>query len=356
MHYRVARSIEAFDRASWDAVAGKHLAMSYRWQRMMEASRRRYQPHYGLVTDQEGPLAIAVANAAEPFGFSGWRETLRRRTTLVLRGPFSPVDCGLLMRPGADPAATLPRLEAMLRRLCWQAKRPLLGVSGVSPADLPHWQVLGFAAADQPPNTVLDLPPTYDQYVSDLPKKGRSELGRMRRRIESQDVSFWVGPLAGESERLYGLLCEVFSYHGTPADEMEFSAELFTAMERELGDQVVLFKSLVRGELAGYLLCLTSEKTLWWLIAGLRYELARPSYAYFLLIDEMVRWAIEQGFERIHGGLTNERQKQRHGFQLQPRWFCYRCVSRPLNSLFARLLPALRRLTGRLDDGEAKQA
>jgi hypothetical protein len=68
-----------------------------------------------------------------------------------------------------------------------------------------------------------------------------------------------------------------------------------------------------------------------WPAAGLHYELARPSCLYFVMLDHLIRWGIDQGTRRVYGGMTNEEQKARHGFQPRARWFCVRAYPGPLN-------------------------
>jgi len=49
------------------------------------------------------------------------------------------------------------------------------------------------------------------------------------------------------------------------------------------------------------------------------------------MLDELIRWGIERGVRRIYGGMTNEQQKARHGFQARERWFCVRAHPGLLN-------------------------
>ncbi len=319
----IAQAIHELDESQWDRVAGDCLVMSHRWQRVLEAGWRPHRPAYVLLRDDHGPLAIASTNLSQSFGRQGWLGRLLQRLTLTVSAPLSTAHCGVATRPDASLATVLPHLKRTLSRLCRREKRLLLGVSNVSTTDLPTWRAHRFLASARPGVSVLRLPSDYDRYFAGLSRKGRQELRRARRRGAKFHVSFEHGPLTKQDERWYPLLREVFVRHGTLADEMPFTAEFLAILARELPGQVVAFRGFVDGKAAGLLLGLVGRRTLWVPLAGLRYELARPSYLYFVLTDEMVSWSIQHGLKRIYGGIGNARQKKRHGFHIRKRWFCY---------------------------------
>jgi predicted N-acyltransferase len=249
-----------------------------------------------------------------------------------------------MARPGTTLAAVLPQLEPALRELGRREKRPLLGISNVATPDLPLWQARHFFASAQSPNTALDLPPTYEHYLETLSTQNRTKIRRTRRRARRFDVRFEHGAPAGESEQLYSMIRQVSTHNKIPDGAVPYTRALLAAMEREMAGEVMVFRGFVEGTFAGHLLCLVSGRTLWWLATGLHYELAHPSYLYFLLMDEMIRWGIEHDIQRVYGGMTSEREKQMHGFHLCGRWFCYRANSHLFNNALPLALPLVRRL------------
>jgi predicted N-acyltransferase len=347
MDYRIARSIHEFDETLWDTVAGKDAMMTHRWQRIMEACYLRYEPRYLLLQDDRGLLAAVIVTVNHNFGRTGWRESLLRRITMTVRPPFLAARCGIALRPDTTLAEAVPHLERALRRLLRQEKRLILAINNVATSDLPAWRAHHFFLQRQARVADLALPSTYDQYLAALPKKSRAELRRMRRRSETCAVTFEHGPLAGDGEQLYPLIYAVFNRHGLAGDKFPLDVTAFAVLEREMPGKVIVFKGFVAGELAGVCVCINDENTLWWWLAGLDYELARPSYVYFLLIDEMIRWGIEQGLQCINGGLANEREKQKQGFTLRPIWICYRFGSPALNAILGVVQPLAQRLIGR---------
>jgi predicted N-acyltransferase len=330
MHFKVVNSIHDFDAERWDALAGTEPTMTHRWHQVMEASRVAYQPRYLLAEDRKGPLAAIVAEKSPSFGGSGWRELLLRRLTLIVSAPYSSRHAGIAMRPGA-PSEYVGRL---LQHLAWHERRPLLGVANVDSADLAVWKQWDFHPRRQPPRMVLELEsPSYEQYLERLSKRARQELRRARRRAAEADVVVRQISLDGCAAELYPLLAEVAHRHGS----VVFSPELFPALARELNDCAVVLAASAKGRGAGFFLCLREGTSLLAIMAGLRYALAYPSSAYFVLLDELVRWSLEHGINRIHAGLSNEVQKQRHGFSPRARWMCVRAYPHPLNSLLARV-------------------
>ncbi len=342
--YQIAESIHELDEKAWDALAGDEVVMSHRWQRVMEAGWQGYRARYALLRDRRGPLAAVVASLAQPFGCHNWVDRLLQRLTVALSAPFTSASCGISLRSGLALADVLPDLDRALGELARREKRLFVQIENVFATDLPAWQAQRFDCTSQAAVSVLDLPSGYEQYLQTLSAKNRSELRRMRRRADSLDVRFEHAPLAGEGEQVYQLLCEVFARHGTSLADMPFGVAWFDLMEREMPGEMMLFKGYVGSELAGVSPCILGQKKLWWPMVGLHYDLARPSYMYFLLMDEMIHWSIERGLQRIYGGLTSEREKSKHGFRLQARWSCHRAHPLALNRALRRLSPALRRL------------
>jgi predicted N-acyltransferase len=343
MRFKIVDSIHDLDAERWDALAGTELTMTHRWHRVMEASRVAYQPRYLLAEDRAGPLTAIVAERFPSFGGSGWRDLLLRRLTLIVSAPYSSRHCGIALRPGASPEY----VDRLLQRLAWHERRPLLGVANVDSADLASWTQRRYHPRRQPPRMVLDLEsPSYEQYLQSLPARARQELRRTRRHAAEADVLVRQIPLDGCAADLYPLLAEVAHRHRS----LVFSPEIFSALARELDDRTLVLAASANGRSAGFFLCLQEGTSLMAIIAGLRYALAYPTSAYFVLLDELVRWSLEHGIKRIYAGLSNEAQKQRHGFSPRARWLCVRAYPRPLNTLLGR------RQSGAQNDGALSAA
>ncbi len=338
MIYTEARSILELDEARWDAVTGNVLSMTHAWLRVMETHLKFYRPRYFFLENEQGPCAAIVADtyvSLKQLGLVGW---LRQRLSLALRPPFSSF-CGVMVRPGISLEAIMPDLDAVLRQVCRQEKRLVITVSNVEASEVASWRQAGFLVMPQPGVGRLDLPETYDQYLDALRTKDRQELRRARRRGEKFDLHFETHPLQDDGEQIYALFCEVFTRHGIPLESIPFTPHFLVALEREIPGDVFFLRGYAAEKLVGVGLCLRNGTALWAPLIGLDYEIARPSYLYFLLMDETIRLGIELGMQKIFLGKTNERVKQRHGFHLEERWLCYRARLSPLNQLLAWVLP-----------------
>lgn len=331
-------SIKDIDEAEWDSVTGDVLSMTHRWLRVMETHWNFYRPYYFLLENAQGPCAAIVVDLYVSFkhlGLLGW---LRQRLSLALRPPFSSF-CGVMVRPGISLDAIMPDLDAVLRQICRQEKRLVITVSNVGASELPGWQQAGFLAIPQPKVGFLNLPATYEQYLDSLRTKDRHELRRARRRGEKFELRFETTPLANDGKQIYALFCEVFARHGTPRESIPFTPQFLAILEQELPGDVFFLRGYAAEKLVGVGLCLRNGATLWAPLIGLHYEIARPSYLYFLLTDETIRLGIELGMQKIFLGKTNERVKQRHGLQFEDRWLCFRARLGPLNRILSLVLP-----------------
>lgn len=338
--YQLAHSITEIAPAEWDAVVGADLTMSHRWLKVLEQTWQHCQSLYVLFRAGQEAIAVAIANQETPFHKASKAGSLLTRCMFFVTPPFSSTGCGVLTRPGVELANVLPQVMPLLERIMWQEHRPLLAISNLSDRDLPVWQTQDFALSGQPCLSILDLPASYADYMQLLDKKDRAELRRIRRRATEQQVTFQQGPLAGDGEAIYPLLHTVFDQHGT---SIPFTPEFFMRLEQEMPGEVFLIKGFVGGQLAGVSFCLQHGQTLWWPMVGLDYALARPTYLYFLLIDEMVQWSIAQGIQRIYGGTTAEQEKRKHGFYQQARWIGYHTQPAVLNHAIRFALPLARR-------------
>jgi len=299
----------------------------------MEASRPRYRPRYVMLHDERGPLAVAASAAASPIASpGGWQERIASSLALTFGAPFSASVSGVLVRADMALSTVLPTIESALTELCWREHRILLGFTNVGADDLQTFRDRGFIAMPRPSTMALDLDSAdYDGYLRSLRKDDRAELRRARRRAAEHATELQYTRVDDASRALFPLLVEVCARHGIPPDRVTITEELFPALRREMADDTYILSATVRGQLAGFALCLVQQDTLFAPMLGLHYELSMPSCLYAVLIDEIVRLGVNRRVRRVHLGLGNERQKRRHGFRPQARWACVRAPLNPVN-------------------------
>lgn len=350
MRYRIARTIHDFAPAEWDIPAGNNLSMGHAWQQMVESGWKDYHSLYVLFEDIHGPAVTMVASQTASFGRSGWREALLQRLTLVVTAPYSSVQCGLAVRAGIDLEMVIPEILAVLGRLCWREQRLIYAISNVTPEEVDIWRRHGFSVSQQPNFSLLDLNgASYDEYLTRLSGKDRAEIRRIRRRASEWGIEFQHTLLDEDDVDVFPLVEQVYARHGYDSSSIPLRPDVFKEMARTMPGEVHLFKGIVNGQMEGVLIAMRGMDVLWWPFAGLNYVVSRPTYLYFLLMDEMIRWSTTAGIRRIYGGMTNEKEKRGHGFRQQSNWFCFRAHPRPLNLVLTHGLPWLQRLIGSPD-------
>lgn len=156
-------------------------------------------------------------------------------------------------------------------------------------------------------------------------------MRRIRKRAAEFDIRLEFGPLGSDSEEIYALLCEVFARHGVSQDEMPYTSQFISVLANEMPEEISLIRGYAGDKLVGVSINLLAGSRLFMSMMGLYYEIARPSLLYFVLIDEAIQWGIQQGFQQMYIGKTNEREKRKHGFHQEGRWVCHRAHLRPLN-------------------------
>lgn len=336
-------SIHDIDEARWGTVTAGNLPLSYPYVCLIESCWPSFKPCYFLLEDDSGPCAVVVINTIEAFRNRGIVRWLYQRFNLAVRSPCV-TDCAVVTRPGIALEAVLPELVSAMQKLCWDKKRLFMIISNVNSSNLPAWQRAGFLATAQKSVNILDLPETYELYLKMLRPKDRAELRRIHKRADEVNARFEIGTFREDSAKIYDLFSEVYARHGILKETLPFDERFFIELEREMPDKVFVIKGFIQDELVGAFLCHQEGPTLWWQIAGLNYQLARPNYLYFLLMDEMIRWSIEHGIQRIYGGFSNDQEKRGHGFHTEQSWFCYRASIPFLNRILALLLPVAQRL------------
>jgi predicted N-acyltransferase len=250
------------------------------------------------------------------------------------------------LRPGVAIDEALPRLDAALCGACRRTRRAALGAMLVDEDALPAWRAQGFLPSPSLDTFEMNAPASYDAYLAGLRKRDRGKLRNMQRSAAQAGVEFGRRTaFRHDRAELFDLLCEVYARHGRSRADIEatLSPEMFPALEAAFGEGAALFEARVGGRLAGYLIAVCDGETLVIVNFGLRDELARPNFVYFLLYDQAIRWAIEHGVGRLEAGATNDAIKRRLGFRPRRRWVCYRLATRRGASLMARAAPWVER-------------
>jgi predicted N-acyltransferase len=194
---------------------------------------------------------------------------------------------------------------------------------------------LGMMSTSFPANTCLQLPfSTFDDYLKSLSQEHRGLLRANKRKFAALNGRV---TRVDDLEATLRITADLFhiteAFHHAKGDmgrPLEMSAEFLRCLNRNAapGNRFLLVAH-VNGEPAAVMLVLRSGTQLLAVKAGLNYELAKPSRAYFNLYYAMIEWAIENGIEFIQMSAEAYDLKRRIGgttapvayyFDINNRW------------------------------------
>lgn len=197
---------------------------------------------------------------------------------------------------------------------------------------------LGFGGVPMPYTAVVDLPyRSFEEYLNAMRAQYRRRARQVLKRSDELSVEHreQFGELAGELAALWRLVyeraCEVKREILTPA---------YFRATSELEASSVLLTRRPDGSIASFALLLGDRPWLAFLQCGFDAEAGRTEGAYFRLLYEIVRLAIEQGFEQVELGMTTLEPKLDVG-----------AIPVPLFAWVKHRNPLLRRVVRAMADG-----
>lgn len=183
---------------------------------------------------------------------------------------------------------------------------------------------LGMMSTAFPANTCLQLPfSTFDEYLKSLTQEHRGLLRANQRKFAAMNGRV---TRLDDLEAAMSVTTDLFrvteSFHHAKGDlgrPLEMNADFLMCLDRNATpDSRFLLVAEVNGEPAAVMLVLRSGKQLMAVKAGLNYELAKPSRAYFNLYYAMIQWAIENRIEFIQMSAEAYDLKRRLGGTTAP--------------------------------------
>ncbi|MGQ8775230.1 GNAT family N-acetyltransferase [Serratia sp. NA_112.1] len=153
----------------------------------------------------------------------------------------------------------------------------------------------------------------FENFIENLPYKGRNEMRRQIRKFESSGatLSMLAPPFDKRLEKLAVLCQETTARHGTPG---YFPADLLARFIRICGDLIRLNLIEREGELIAGMICFQQQDTLHLWSAGMRYDDVEFS-PYTLAFANAYRYAFSHQLKRLEAGRLNAKIKTRLGLQ-----------------------------------------
>ena len=194
---------------------------------------------------------------------------------------------------------------------------------------------LGMLHTSFPANTSLTLPfSTFDQYVNSLPTEWRANIRANRNRFAaSNGRAVRVTDLESAARTTAALFHSTTSFHdakGHMGRPLDMNESFLTCLSRNARpDNRFLVTCEVNGQLAVTALVLRSGTQLIAVKAGLNYDIAKSSRAYFNFYYAMIEFAIEHRLEFIQLCAEAYDVKRRMGgttapvsyyFEINNRW------------------------------------
>ncbi len=325
---QIAHSITEIGQETWDRLNGTRPYSSYRWHLFCEAALASDQPVYIFVFQHGEPVARAVfwLTRQDPLPISpkfirdGLQAAFRRWPLLVCRTPLVHTS-GLVLpeSPLCEPA--LQAITQAAQQIGKQHKISALFFDYLKPdqtGPLPWPEGMTSFAMDEP-DTHLEIPwPDFEGFLTSLSKSTRRNYRRHMHLAAELGIEIRAYSKVSNVDEAKALIWSVDRYHdATPTPCVRSileNLELIDAtwITAEIGDRLVGC-NLLLGE--GEVQTLT--------LLGLDYGVSAEGvdgYAYFPLMYEGVRHAIDKGARLARGGSGAYEFKQRLGFQVEQNY------------------------------------
>lgn len=316
---RVAHSVEDIGQEAWDYLGASCPFASYRWYRFGEAVLKSDMPVYIVLSQGTEPVARGTfwLKRHEPLPIPSrvvrWLvgRLLHYRPLLVCRVPMASASGLILPEP--------PLRDAALETIIWVAQE-LARQNGASfllydyleyyAVEWRAWSDCFVQAALPDPGTCLKIVwPNFEGYVGHLSKSVRKDYRRHSNRASDLGVVVKPHQEVGAIDEAMALIRNVEQHHNAPPNPWARAVLQNASMV-----DITWLTAKIENRLVGCGLLLGDRETRFLGLLGLDYEVR---YAYFQLLYEAIRSAIEQGIQILRGGGGAYELKQRLGFTLE---------------------------------------
>ncbi len=182
----------------------------------------------------------------------------------------------------------------------------------------------------------------FDEYVArTLSAKMRNQL---RRKFEDAAKAgpiemALVEDVAPYVDEIYPLYLQV--YERSTLHFEKLTKEFFCRLGQSMPDKARFFLWRKEGRIVAFNLCMVQDDAICSEYIGLDYALALDLHLYFVVVRDLMSWAMANGYKSFHSSGLNYDPKYRLRFELDPLDLYVRHTSRIANVLLARVLPLL---------------
>jgi predicted N-acyltransferase len=316
----IIHSVDEIGQNAWDHLSANRPFTSYRWYRFGEKIAIGDKPIYIILSQADEPVARATLwlRQEEPLPISSTTVRcltgilLRRWPLLLCRAPWRTDISGLIL-PGPP---LRDRALTAIAQVAWdqaqQYRASVLVFDYLQHPDMERFtwpEPFTFTPLSGPGTCLFIKWTDFESYLQDLSKSARKDHRRHHNRAAGLGIQIRRHSTVTALDEAMGLIRNVEKRHNSAPDPCACRA----LEHMDMLDATWLTAEM-DGRLVGCGLLLGDGDSRLLTLLGLDYEV---QYAYFQLIYEVIRCAIEEGVHLLRGGSGAYEIKQRLGFQLE---------------------------------------
>ena len=127
----------------------------------------------------------------------------------------------------------------------------------------------------------------------------------------------------------------------SPLQFEKLTKEFLSEIGARMPDRTRFFVWRQGGRVVAFALCMVDDTDVYYEYVGFDYAVALKLHLYYRVFQDIVEWAIANGYREFHSGSLNYDPKWHLRQSLEPIDLYVRHVSAPINAVFRRLLPLL---------------
>jgi predicted N-acyltransferase len=148
-----------------------------------------------------------------------------------------------------------------------------------------------------------------------------------------------VGDLTPIIDTIYPLYLKVYERSSLRFEKL--TKELLCGLGQRMPDKVRFFLWRHEGRIVAFNVCMVEGDAIYSEYIGLDYAIALDRHLYFVVVRDVMSWAMANGYKSFHSSGLNYDPKYRLRFVLDPLDLYVRHTSRVVNFFLARLAPLL---------------
>jgi predicted N-acyltransferase len=176
----------------------------------------------------------------------------------------------------------------------------------------------------------------YKKYIRKRSLKMKKNIAQEINKNRKSGVTIGrVKDIDGQERRLYKLLNEnSLEYDKLP---MPFQENFLSRLEKNIGDDLVIYQSIKTGRISGVMVMLKSGDTAYLYLLGIDHSLAQNDFTYFNIgFYRPIADAITDNIKKIYFGAGPYYPKLRRGCKIQKAYFFHK-PCHPASKLAAKL-------------------